>query len=75
MGPPGALGGSGAPFGLGASGDLQDLGKGVPLGSLSKDTPLYIVEFKQGRTDLFFRSHSPTQSPSMREEEPIREAT
>lgn len=72
MGPPGALGGSGAPFGLGASGDLQDLGKGVPLGSLSKDTPLYIVEFKQGRTDLFFRSHSPTQSPSMREEEPIR---
>ncbi|MCO5598757.1 hypothetical protein L7F22_052856 [Adiantum nelumboides] len=35
--------------------NLQDLGKGVPLQMLPRDTPLYIVEFKQGRTDLYFK--------------------
>lgn len=53
---------SGGPGGFGGGGqqtDLQELGKGVPLASLPKDTPLYIVEFKQGRTDLFFRSYPP----------------
>lgn len=68
MGPPGGMMGSGAAGGplssAGTAGELQDLGKGVPLSSLSKDTPLYIVEFKQGRTDLFFRSTSPSSSPS-----------
>jgi hypothetical protein len=34
--------------------DLSDLGKGIPLGSVPSDMPLYIVEFKAGRTDLFY---------------------
>lgn len=69
LGPLAPSGGSGAPephngagqigFGGGnnaiASSSLQDLGKGVPLQMLPRDTPLYIVEFKQGRTDLYFR--------------------
>ncbi|KAJ1021641.1 hypothetical protein NDA16_003777 [Ustilago loliicola] len=74
MGPPGmGLGGLGGPLtSAGTTGELQDLGKGVPLSALSKDTPLYIVEFKQGRTDLFFQSNSPSQSPSSRDRDPIR---
>ncbi|KAJ1574899.1 hypothetical protein NDA14_004871 [Ustilago hordei] len=74
MGPPGVgLGRLGGPLtGTGVAGELQDLGKGVPLSNLSKDTPLYIVKFKQGRTDLFFRSTSPSQSPSSRDRDPIR---
>ncbi|SNX86660.1 related to suppressor protein PSP1 [Melanopsichium pennsylvanicum] len=77
MGPPRGLGGLGGSFigpgtGAGTTDGLQDLGKGVPLSALSKDTPLYIVEFKQGRTDLFFRSTDPSQSPSNRDGEPIR---
>ncbi|OZJ03572.1 hypothetical protein BZG36_03099 [Bifiguratus adelaidae] len=31
-----------------------DLGKGVSLHQLPPNTPLYIVEFKAGRTDLFY---------------------
>ncbi|SPO31251.1 related to suppressor protein PSP1 [Ustilago trichophora] len=73
MGPPGGLGGLGGPLtSAGTTGELQDLGKGVPLATLSRDTPLYIVEFKQGRTDLFFQSRSASQSPSKRDGEPIR---
>ncbi|SPO30101.1 related to suppressor protein PSP1 [Ustilago trichophora] len=73
MGAPGGLGSLGGPFtSAGTTGELQDLGKGVPLATLSKDTPLYIVEFKQGRTDLFFQSRSPSQSPSKRDVEAIR---
>lgn len=37
---------------LGAQG-VHDLGKGVPLHSVAS-CPLYIVEFKAGRTDLFY---------------------
>jgi hypothetical protein len=33
---------------------LNDLGKGVPLHSVPASWPLYIVEFKAGRTDLFY---------------------
>ncbi|KAG6810900.1 hypothetical protein H0H92_009892 [Tricholoma furcatifolium] len=33
---------------------LQDLGKGVPLHSVPASWPLFIVEFKAGRTDLFY---------------------
>ncbi|KAG8871467.1 hypothetical protein FRB97_008658 [Tulasnella sp. 331] len=33
---------------------LSDLGRGVPLHSISSSTPLYIIEFKAGRSDLFF---------------------
>lgn len=33
---------------------LTDLGKGLPLSSVPLSTPLYIVEFKAGRTDLFY---------------------
>ncbi|CBQ69929.1 related to suppressor protein PSP1 [Sporisorium reilianum SRZ2] len=74
MGPFGGFGGAagGALSSAGTTSELQDLGKGVPLTSLSKETPLYIVEFKQGRTDLFFRSTLPSQSPSNRDGEPIR---
>ena len=33
---------------------LQDLGKGVPLHAVPPSWPLFIVEFKAGRTDLFY---------------------
>ncbi|UZJ54285.1 hypothetical protein CBS101457_003605 [Exobasidium rhododendri] len=36
-------------------GGFSELGKGVPLQVLPRITPLYIVEFKEGRTDLYFR--------------------
>ncbi|KAG8730400.1 hypothetical protein FRC11_006771, partial [Ceratobasidium sp. 423] len=41
-----------------------DLGRGLPLSSVPAGAPLYVVEFKAGRTDLFF-------SPETLEE-PIR---
>ncbi|CAE7230346.1 unnamed protein product [Rhizoctonia solani] len=31
-----------------------DLGRGLPLSSIPPGAPLYVVEFKAGRTDLFF---------------------
>ena len=34
--------------------NLSDLGKGVPLHSVAPYWPLFIVEFKAGRTDLFY---------------------
>lgn len=37
-----------------ASKILSDLGKGVPLHSVPTSWPLFIVEFKAGRTDLFY---------------------
>ena len=33
---------------------INDLGKGVPLHAVPASCPLYIVEFKAGRTDLFY---------------------
>ncbi|KAF8168503.1 PSP1 C-terminal conserved region-domain-containing protein [Crassisporium funariophilum] len=33
---------------------LADLGKGVPLHAVPSSWPLFIVEFKAGRTDLFY---------------------
>ncbi|KAI0271658.1 PSP1 C-terminal conserved region-domain-containing protein [Gloeopeniophorella convolvens] len=33
---------------------LNELGKGVPLHAVPASCPLYIVEFKAGRTDLFY---------------------
>ncbi|ORX92636.1 PSP1-domain-containing protein [Basidiobolus meristosporus CBS 931.73] len=33
---------------------FSELGKGVPLNTLSSQCPLYIVEFKGGRTDVFY---------------------
>ncbi|KIJ58928.1 hypothetical protein HYDPIDRAFT_33683 [Hydnomerulius pinastri MD-312] len=33
---------------------IAELGKGVPLSSVPASWPLYIVEFKAGRTDLFY---------------------
>jgi hypothetical protein len=33
---------------------LADLGKGVPLHAVPASWPLFIVEFKAGRTDLFY---------------------
>lgn len=40
--------------GTGASATVQDLGRGVPLHSVPSHWHLYIVEFKAGRTDLFY---------------------
>ncbi|TBU58841.1 PSP1-domain-containing protein [Dichomitus squalens] len=37
-----------------ASKPLNELGKGVPLHAVPTSWPLYIVEFKAGRTDLFY---------------------
>lgn len=34
--------------------NINDLGKGVPLHSVPPSCPLFIVEFKAGRTDLFY---------------------
>lgn len=33
---------------------INDVGKGVPLHAVPASCPLYIVEFKAGRTDLFY---------------------
>lgn len=54
LAPSAVLPGSGPAHFVGPSG-FQELGRGVPLGNLPQDTELYIVGFKQGRTDLFFR--------------------
>ena len=40
--------------GAGASGTAHDLGRGVPLHAVPSHWHLYIVEFKAGRTDLFY---------------------
>jgi hypothetical protein len=53
---------SGGPAPHESASNLQDLGKGVPLQMLARDTKLYIVEFKQGRTDLYFRQSQPGTS-------------
>ncbi|CAD6884933.1 unnamed protein product [Tilletia laevis] len=45
--------GPGGPTGFAGPG-VAELGKGVPLQTLLKETPLYIVEFKQGRKEVFF---------------------
>ncbi|KAH7923766.1 PSP1-domain-containing protein [Leucogyrophana mollusca] len=37
-----------------AAPSFSDLGKGVPLSAVPASWPLYIVEFKAGRTDLFY---------------------
>ncbi|KAK0553132.1 hypothetical protein OC846_002620 [Tilletia horrida] len=58
-------GGGGGPTSFAGPG-VAELGKGVPLQTLSKDMPLYIVEFKQGRTELYFMP-DPSQGPAHRE--------
>ncbi|KAJ7818817.1 PSP1 C-terminal conserved region-domain-containing protein [Mycena leptocephala] len=40
----------------GSAAPLADLGKGLPLHAVPPEWPLYIVEFKAGRTDLFYRA-------------------
>jgi hypothetical protein len=40
--------------GPGLSTNSDELGKGVPLDRIPAHTKLYIVEFKEGRTDLFY---------------------
>lgn len=39
--------------------ELSELGKGIPLHQIPSDCRLYIVEFKGGRTDLFYWSLQP----------------
>ncbi|PLW39566.1 hypothetical protein PCANC_15650 [Puccinia coronata f. sp. avenae] len=36
--------------------ELSELGKGIPLHQMPRDWRLYIVEFKGGRTDLFYHA-------------------
>ncbi|ORX91283.1 PSP1-domain-containing protein [Basidiobolus meristosporus CBS 931.73] len=36
----------------------SDLGKGVPLNTLPRQRPLYIVEFKAGRTDIYYTAEN-----------------
>ncbi|TFY59304.1 hypothetical protein EVG20_g7838 [Dentipellis fragilis] len=38
----------------GAPQNMNELGRGVPLHSVPASCPLFIVEFKAGRTDLFY---------------------
>ena len=38
---------------------IADVGKGVPLSTVPNSTPLYIVEFKAGRSDLFYAGDAP----------------
>ncbi|KAG8927871.1 hypothetical protein FRC01_006787 [Tulasnella sp. 417] len=33
---------------------LNDLGRGIPLHRIASSTPMFIVEFKAGRSDIFF---------------------
>ncbi|GAA98876.1 uncharacterized protein L969DRAFT_76663 [Mixia osmundae IAM 14324] len=54
--------------------DYSDLGKGVPLHSVPPNSLLYIVEFKAGRTDLFFLVPSSNQPPVKKGELVIVEA-
>ncbi|KNZ61356.1 hypothetical protein VP01_1412g3 [Puccinia sorghi] len=42
--------------------ELSELGKGVPLHQMPVDCRLYIVEFKGGRTDLFYVSLNPSEA-------------
>ncbi|KAG9119968.1 hypothetical protein FRC07_004756, partial [Ceratobasidium sp. 392] len=51
-----------------------DLGRGLPLSSVPPGAPLYVVEFKAGRTDLFFSSESAGEDPIRRGDLVIVEA-
>lgn len=44
---------------------FQDLGKGVPVSRLDPKLPLYMVEFKGGRTDLFYVMDSKLFHPQL----------
>ena len=44
------------------SSNLSDLGKGLPLHAVPPTWPLFIVEFKAGRTDLFYLPPSGTHT-------------
>ncbi|CAE6372944.1 unnamed protein product [Rhizoctonia solani] len=52
----------------------SDLGRGLPLSSVPPGAPLYVVEFKAGRTDLFFAPDSLEGDPVRRGELVIVEA-
>jgi hypothetical protein len=45
-------------------GNLAELGKGLPLHSVPPSWPLFIVEFKAGRTDLFYLPPAGTHTGS-----------
>ncbi|KAG8731190.1 hypothetical protein FRC12_019847, partial [Ceratobasidium sp. 428] len=51
-----------------------DLGRGLPLSSVPPGAPLYVVEFKAGRTDLFFSSENSGEDPIRRGDLVIVEA-
>ncbi|KAL5640553.1 hypothetical protein ACGC1H_001134 [Rhizoctonia solani] len=52
----------------------SDLGRGLPLSSVPPGAPLYVVEFKAGRTDLFFAPDSLDGDPVRRGDLVIVEA-
>ncbi|QRV76982.1 hypothetical protein RhiJN_19829 [Ceratobasidium sp. AG-Ba] len=51
-----------------------DLGRGLPLSALPAGAPLYVVEFKAGRTDLFFTPDGAVDEPIRRGDLVIVEA-
>ncbi|KAJ7474066.1 PSP1 C-terminal conserved region-domain-containing protein [Mycena latifolia] len=61
QGPQGLQSHAGVGLGQGGQGGQAqaELGKGLPLHAVPPDWPLYIVEFKAGRTDLFYRAGGP----------------
>lgn len=70
-GGPNLPGGFGYPGGVEPA-SLQDMGKGVPLQTLNRDMILYIVEFKQGRTDLYFKQSENDRGGYHQQDETIR---
>ncbi|KAG9074873.1 hypothetical protein FRC06_010412 [Ceratobasidium sp. 370] len=51
-----------------------ELGRGLPLSSVPPGAPLYVVEFKAGRTDLFFSPEGGVEDPIRRGDLVIVEA-
>jgi len=51
-----------------------ELGRGLPLSSVPPGAPLYVVEFKAGRTDLFFAPEGGGEDPIRRGDLVIVEA-
>ena len=49
-----------------ANGSMNELGRGVPLHAVPSSSPLYIVEFKAGRTDIFYTTSGDSSLNNLR---------